>query len=130
VLQSDPNVCHPALILRGKAMARHADKLLSLFVDVLQSTEVNDPSRLQELLAQHATMLQNRKVKNALNYAVQTALSPFSSTSFVYDQWNGIPYYQMILAFMKNPTSLVERFLKMQQQVLQKGQPHLVMSCE
>ena len=130
VVESDPNVCRPSFTLRGKAMARNSSKLLNLFADFVLSADCRDLPRIQELLAQHVNSLQNQIVKNALNYAVQTSLSPFSSASFVYDQWNGFPYYQAVLKWTKDAAALSDNLVRMQEMILGRGKPHLVLTSD
>lgn len=129
VSQADPDQCSPTLSLKGKALARNGSKLLELFSDCASSPDFTDSRRIRELLSQHATALQNRLTKNALNYAIQTALSGFSAASLVFDQWNGLPYYTAVMRWVKNPDALIEGLLRIQKTILGVGAPHLVFSC-
>ena len=129
ITQADPDQCRPTLSLKGKALARNGAKLLDLFSDFISSPDFSDTRRIKELLSQHATALQNRLTKNALNYAIQTALSGFSSASAVFDQWNGLPYYSAVMEWAKNPDALIEELMRMQKTILGVGTPHLVLSC-
>lgn len=130
VLQENPDLCRPALILKGKALRRNSSKLFSLFADVLSNPDFNDKSRLKELISQHVTGLQSRLTKSAINYAIQGALSAFSAPSFIFDQWNGLPYYQTILKWSKNPDGLIENLQRIGETILGAGIPHLVLSCD
>lgn len=130
ISQKNPDESHPSLSLRGKSLCRNSEKLLSLFADFMTGAHCNDPERIKELLLQHGTELQNRLTKNALNFAIQTALSGFSPASFVYDQWNGLSYYQAVLSWLKDPEPLVEELTRIQGIILAKGTPNLVISCE
>lgn len=130
ISQPDPNVCHPSLSLRGKALARNSEKLFSLFADFMNGADCNDPPRVQELLLQHGTELQNRLTKNALTFAIQTSLSGLSPASFVYDQWNGLSYYQAVLEWLKKPEALAKELMRIQEILLARGTPQLVISCE
>jgi len=129
VLQEDPDRCRPSLSLKGKALSRNGTKLLGLFADFVQSPDFTDRTRIKELLSQHATALQNRLTKNALNYAIQTSLSGFSAASSVFNQWNGIPYYAAVMRWIQNPDALIEDLMRIQKSVLGLGSPHLVLSC-
>lgn len=128
--EKDPNLCFPSFSLRGKALARNSEKLLSLFADFMRGVDCTDLPRLDELLQEHATELQNRLTKNALGYAVQISLLGFSTASFVYDQWNGLSYYQAALEWIKDPKHMAKELARIQNQILAKGTPHLVISCE
>lgn len=129
VTHQDPDICYPALSLRGKALARNGEKLLSLFADFIESVDFSDEARLSELFAQHFTSLENQLIKNALNYAVQTALSGFSTASFIFDQWNGLSYYQSVLRWAKqSKKEWISALQRLQKEVLGRGKPHLVLS--
>jgi presequence protease len=130
VSQADPDRCSPTLSLKGKALHRNSSKLLDLFSDIISSADFTDERRIQELLSQHATSLQNRLTKNALNYATQTALSGFSTASLVFDRWHGLPYYSAVMNWAKNPDGLIEELQRIQKSILGIGAPHLVLSCD
>lgn len=124
------DACRPTFSLRGKVLHRNADKLFSLFIDFAKSADFSDKERLQEWLEQHATDLQNRFIKNSLSYAIQTALSGFSTASFVYNQWHGLPYYQTILKQVKEfGDLLIEKLKGIQDLILGLEHPQLVLSC-
>ena len=128
--QANPDLCLPTFSLRGKCLERNNEELFSLFVDLAQSADFTDKNRIKELLAQHATSLQNRLVKNAINYAVQTSLSSFSTASFINDQWNGLPYYQAVKKWNQNPEKLIEPLQELQQKILGMKHPQLVLGCD
>jgi Zn-dependent M16 (insulinase) family peptidase len=130
VSKHNPDICHPSFSLRGKSLARNSDKLLSLFADVIGGVHLDDKARIQELLLQHTTELQNKLTKNALNFAIQTSLSSLSPVSYIHNQWNGLAYYQAVLGFAKNEKLLSEELIRIQNLVLGRGSPHLVISCE
>ena len=129
ISQADPDVCRPTLSLKGKALARNGGKLLDLFSDFIMSPDFTDSRRIQELLSQHATAIQNRLTKNAINYAIQTALSGFSSASAVFDQWNGLPYFNAVMKWVKYPEKFIDDLQRLQKSLLGVGTPHLVISC-
>ncbi len=60
-----PDITNPFLSIRGKALYRKADKLFSLFKDLIVSADFTDQERIQELLMQHF-----HGVKIASNIAV------------------------------------------------------------
>jgi len=130
VSQEDPDHCRPALSFKGKSLARNGGKLLGLMADFCLSPDFADKARIRELLTQHATALQNRLTKNAINYAIQTALSGYSSASAVFNQWNGIPYYAAVMRWAKNPDALVNELLRISETILAAGTPHLILSCD
>lgn len=131
VTQDNPDVCRPAFSLRGKALYRNGAKLFDLFVDAVSSLDLSDKERIQEWLSQHATELQNRLTKSAMNYAVQTSLSSLSLPSFVHNQWHGLPYYKAVLHWAKTCDA---RFLvslkQMAERILGLKNPHVVIACD
>lgn len=127
----DPDQSRPALSLRGKALYHNSEKLLHYFFDLVTSADFTDRERIQEWLSQHATALQNRLTKNSLNYAVQTALSEFSNSSYVYNQWHGLPYYQSVMQWAKRcDESLLKELQRIQSQLLGLKKPHLILGCD
>lgn len=130
ISQADPDLFYPALSFRGKCLDRYSEKLFSLFADVAKGADCSDRARVSELILQSATNLQNRLVKNALSYAIQTSVSGLSEASFVYDRWNGVSYYQEVLRWAKDPKRLADELIRIQELILARGEAHLVLSCE
>jgi Zn-dependent M16 (insulinase) family peptidase len=131
VTQANPDVCRPAFSLRGKALYRNSAKLFDLFADFVTSLDLSDKERIQEWLSQHATEMENRLTKASMNYAVQTALSGYSTPSFVFDQWHGLPYYRAVLHWSKHCDDQFIAALKaMADRVLGVEKPHLVITCD
>ena len=131
VTHANPDVCSPTFSLRGKALHRNAEKLFDLFADFVQSADLDDRERIEEWLQQHATELQNRLTKNSLSYAIQTSLSGFSSASFVFDQWYGIPYYRAVMKWDKHPSdSFFQGLKQMKAHLLGMKDTDLVISCD
>jgi Zn-dependent M16 (insulinase) family peptidase len=128
--QMDPNIYKPTFSIRGKALFRNSEKLLDLFIDLVSSADLTDQNRLKELLAQHITSLENRLVKNAINYAIQTSLSGFSVASFINDQWNGLPYYNRVKKWGRNLKELIDELQRLQKMVLCSPSPELVLGCD
>ncbi len=131
VTHENPDHCKPAFALRGKALYRNSGKLFSLFADYAAAANCTDAERIKEWLLQHATELQSRLAKNALNYAIQTSLSGYSTPSFVYDQFHGVPYYRYVQKWAKNfDASFLKEIQRMQQLVLGLQNPSLVLSSD
>jgi hypothetical protein len=131
VAQEDPDLCRPAFSLRGKALYRNGERLFDLFADYVNAIDLNDKKRIQEWLSQHVTELQERLNKAAMNYAIQTALSGFSVPSYVYDQWNGVPYYQAVLHWAKTcDDRFIDALKQMASKVLGVGHSHLILTCD
>jgi Zn-dependent M16 (insulinase) family peptidase len=131
VSAKDPDHLRPAFSIRGKALQRKKEPFFKLLASYAQGPNLEEKDRIEEWLLQHATELENRLVKNSLNYAIQTALSPFSSASKIYNQWNGLPYYQFVkkLAASKNK-DWMERLAPLAEALVSNGKPHLILSCD
>jgi Zn-dependent M16 (insulinase) family peptidase len=131
VTQADSDLCRPAFSLRGKALHRNADKLFHLFSDCVHRIDLDDQERIQEWLSQHATELQDRLSRSAMNYAIQTSLSGLSVPSFVYDQWHGIPYYQAVLGWAKKcDVKFIDSLKKIAARILGLKNYHLIITCD
>lgn len=129
VLPSKEGSCKPTLTLKGKALKRNQEKLLKLFADYATKIDF-DESRIKEWLLQHKTQLQNRLTKNALNYAIQSALSGFSIPSFIYEKWHGVTYYQAVMHWASLNIEQFVSLLKNLASILFSTPPHLVLSCD
>lgn len=131
VTHDNPDLCRPAFSLRGKALYRNSEKLLNLFSDYIQNIDFNDKKRIQEWVSQHATDLQNRLTKSAMNYAIQTSLRGLSIPSFVYDQWHGLPYYQSVLHWAKHcDDKFIASLKKLASRILGLQNSHLIFTCD
>lgn len=131
VTQSDANLCRPAFSLRGKALYRNAPKLFTLFSDYVGSIDLTDKGRIQEWLSQHATEQEERVVRSAMGYAIQTSLSSFSLPSFIYNQWHGLPYYHSVIKWAKKcDRNLIEALKKIAEKVLGVKNYHLILTCD
>jgi hypothetical protein len=125
----DPDSCFPSLSIKGKALERNGRKLFELFANLIGDPDFTDGKRIRELMSQHATSLQNGLTKNALRYATQIALSPFSLASTIFNEWNGIPYYAAVMKWVKDPDALNSELVRLKNAILNVGTPALVLSC-
>lgn len=130
----DPNLAVPSLQIRGKALARKADKLFALIKDVATSVRFDEKKRIKEIILQIQNSLQNRLNRNALRYAMQTALSGFSVPSKINNEWEGLPYYKAIQKMAKNLDKnlpkIIEKFLFLKDTLLCLEKPQLVLTCD
>lgn len=120
----------PTLSIRGKALARNSEKLLDIFADLSQGADFSDLARVEELLQEHATEIENRLTKNALNYAVQRSLLGYSHSSFISEKWHGFSYYAQVKKWIQNPKKVAADLSRLQKVILAKGTPHLVLTCD
>ncbi len=130
----EPLQLKPALTIRGKSLYRKADKLFALMKDLVTSPDLSDRERIRELIMQLNTSMQNRFNRQALRYALQTALSGFSPACHLTNILYGLPYFkavqQMEKLVQKQPEAIVEKLIKLKDKLFCCAPPHLVLSCD
>ena len=130
----DPHTFRPAITIRGKALDRNRDKLFSLLYDLTTKPRFDERDRLEELLCQLHSSLQHRLTRNALRYATQIALSGFSVPTFIANAWNGWSFFKSLESIVKHLDrelpSLQSKWIAMKDQLLCRGNAHLVLSCD
>jgi Zn-dependent M16 (insulinase) family peptidase len=130
VSANDPNVLMPAFSLRGKALRRKAEPFFQLLYDLAHGPDFSDRARLRECLLQHATELEHDLARNAINYAIQLTLSGYSTASYIYNQWHGLPYYQFIKRIASDKKGQwMKRLSELAKKLISSGKPHLILSC-
>ena len=129
VQENHPQQCKPSFSFRSKALLRKIHPLFNLLRDTALSPRFQDPPRIQELLSQHATHLQNRITKSAMSYAIQLALANLSTPSAIQQQLYGLPYYHFIMQIMKKKPEEVCGMLESLYQDLLESTPSLILSC-
>lgn len=126
----DSNVLKPAFSLRGKALFPKAQEFFHLLNDYASAPDFTDQARIREWLIQHLSELEDDLPRNAIQYAIQLSLSGYSSASFIYNQWNGLPYYLFVKQLAEDrDTKWIERLSIIAKQLLSTGKPHLILSC-
>lgn len=133
VQSASPSLATPSIVLRGKALYRKADKLFTLLNEIVTSLRLNEPERIVELILQLDTSLQNRFNRNALRYALHTALSGFSIPLHLNNSLHGLPYFKAIQQIAKSAPkkkgAIVEKLCSMKERLFSQP-PHLVISCD
>lgn len=134
VQSSSPSLVQPSLVLRGKALYRKVDKLFTLLKEIANSLRLDEPERIIELILQLDTSLQNRFNRNALRYALQTALSGFSIPLHLNNTLQGLPYFKAIQQIAKSAKKKkeapLEKLLSLKERLFSSKMPHLVLSCD
>lgn len=134
VQASDPSSLKPSLQLRGKALARKVDKLFLLFEEMVTKPRFDEKERITDLIQKLATSMESKLSRNAMRYASHLALQGFSTPNHINELWYGLTYYNKIQELAKDlPKTiprLMDRLQLLQQKILCKGTPHLVMSCD
>jgi presequence protease len=125
---------NPALLIRGKSLARNKEKLFSLMCDTLQTPDLTDKKRLKELIEQIHSSLQNRVSKNAMRYAIQLSLSGYDDATFFGYHSSGLPYYHFIEKIEQglpgSLDSLVQKLTELHKKLFSFHNLHLVLSCD
>lgn len=88
----------PVLIFKGKALKRYKKEFLELLYKMIYHPRFDELKRLEDLINQLYTSLQNKLPRHAMRYASQRALSAFSKTSYVNHLFYGLPFYEKIKA--------------------------------
>lgn len=127
---NDKNLCFPALTLRGKALARNASKLFSIFQDTIDALDFTDEKRIEELIAEEYTILQSSINQNAMSYAICQALKCLNPASLLQSKWQGLDYYQWLKSIFQESKlkNLSSQMTEISQELFSKT-PHLVITC-
>ncbi len=134
VQTTNQELSKPSIQLHGKALDRNAEKLFSLFRDMIENPHFHEKKRIGELIRKLATSLQNRLSRNAMRYASQLALASYSTPGYINEQWYGLSFYQNVQALNQNLKqqlpNLLTRLGTLQQKLLKNGPPKLVLSTD
>lgn len=134
VQASDPNLMKPCISIRGKALNRKADKLFPLLMEMATSIRFDEKERIEELIIQIYTSLDNRLNRNALRYAIHLSLSGFSVPSYISEIWNGLSYYHFIKDLVKdlkgNLPKIITKLNDLKQKLFCIKNPHLIIGCD
>lgn len=130
---TDLKKARPSFSLRGKALYNKADKLFALMRDTLLSPDLDDRERISDLIEQlHEAQVQ-RLTRQAMRYAIQLASSNSSSASYVGEAWSGLRYFKTIESLAKdlkaNLSWLIERLIRLKNELFTFQHPQLVLSC-
>ena len=128
-----PNLLQPTLALKGKALQRNADKLFQMLIDLCEHLDLTDTARIQELILQIYTSLENRLNRNALSYAIQRSIFPYTQNSFLGEHFSGLAYFRFMRTLVQNldqtlPTAM-ETLHQLKERLFHRNTPHLVLTC-
>jgi Zn-dependent M16 (insulinase) family peptidase len=134
VQAESPHLTKPSFAIRGKALERNAKELFSIFKDLSLHARVDEKKRIEELILQIHTGLQNRLQKNSLRYATQLALSGLSVSSKIIESWGGLSFVKWIQEIVSDlPGKLpkvMQRLEKLKNQVISLHNAQLVVTCD
>ena len=88
--------------LHGKALYRNARELFSLLKEMGSAPRFDEVKRIEELIAQLYTSLENRLNHDALKYAIQLSLSGFGPAPHIMNTWYGLPFYKLVQKIARN----------------------------
>ena len=130
----DPRLLKPSLHLHGKALYRNARELFSLLKEMGSAPRFDEVKRIEELIAQLYTSLENRLNHDALKYAIQLSLSGFGPAPHIMNTWYGLPFYKLVQKiarnFKKELPCLLEKLNQLKKRLFSVEGPHLVLSCD
>lgn len=131
VSHDDPNGCQSTFAVRAKALERNGEPLLKLLSDTVTSPNFDDADRLQELLLEHATDLENRLSQDAMSFAILLASSSLSQSAALAQQLQGLPYLCSIVELAKSSSasSLIKKLKHLGNNILSTSSPSLVLAC-
>jgi Zn-dependent M16 (insulinase) family peptidase len=134
VQTESPHLMRPSFTIRGKALERNAKELFSIFKDLAVNPRVDEKKRIEELILQIHTALQNRLQKNSLRYASQLALSGLSVSSKIAESWHGLSYTKWIQEIAsdlkKNLPKVMQRLEKLKNELFSLHNAQLVLTCD
>lgn len=99
---TDYNQFFPSLYLRGKALHRKTEKLLTLMKEMATHVDFSDVRRLKELIFKQYTALQSSLNQNALKYAINLSASSLAIPSKITNDWYGLEYFWTIQELAQN----------------------------
>ncbi len=124
----------PTIHLRGKALARKTDKLLSLMREEITVARVDEHARIAELIEQVLINLESRLPRNAARYAGLMAQSGLSQAAAIHNICHGLNYFQTIRHVAEKAKTqlneVVGMLARLYKELFTLGSPHLVLSCD
>ncbi len=134
IAADNPNTLRPCLQLHGKALYRNAEHLFTLMREMLTDVRLDEKKRLEELIFQLYTSLENRLSSKAQRYAIQECLSGFGPGPHLTEQWYGLPFYRLVRHCAQNMESELPKWMEklehLKEKLLGLKGAHLILSCD
>lgn len=131
---ADHNHFIPSLHIKGKALYRKADKLLTLLREMVTSTHFNDKERLKEIILKHYSGLQSSLTHSALKYAINLSSSRLHVSSKIANDLYGLNYFWKIRDLADNFDTEVPKLISKLEEIYHKvmcvGTADLVICCD
>lgn len=123
----------PYLVIQGKSLEHNFGHLSSILYDMIDSPEIEDESRIKELISQLFVELDHDLKQNCLKYAVNLSVSGFYTHSFVQYYWSGIGYFEAIKKIALNldteTPKLIKKLKSLKERLLHAQSYDLVTTC-
>lgn len=134
VQADNPLHLKPTVSLKSKALERHTEKMFRLLYDLAQHSRLDEKDRIEELILQIYTDLQNKLQKNSLRYATQIALSGLVPSAKIMEEWTGLSYFRWIKNLVQNLSTnlnpLIENLERVKRDLLSFNYPQLVITSD
>ncbi len=124
----------PIFMMRGKALDRHVSSLFSVMKEMITSFRLDEKRRIEELILQLYTNLENKMNRNALRYANQLALSGFSVVGKVNYLCHGLAFFKKVQEIVESLSHggldiFIDRLRGVREKVFTFNNPKLILSC-
>jgi hypothetical protein len=104
----NPSCVLPALMIKGKALKRNAQNFFDLMYNLTYHPRFDEIKRLEDLINQIYSLLQNKFPRQAIRYASNLALSKFSASGKLAYLFFGLPFYEKIKDLKKGGKQAIE----------------------
>ncbi len=133
-IQADnPHAFQPSFAIRGKALERNSGKLLQILEETL-FPNFKEKGRVEQLLLQQATLMENAVNQKAMRYAINLSLSGLSAPGALQELWQGVSFFKKIQEMAKKPTAstdrLIEVFSSLEEKIFKNPRRSLIFCCE
>ena len=123
---------NPVICFRGKALERNHQDLWILFQESIMETHFNDYERVEELLEQHYTSLEQNLPRVALRYAMSEAQKSLGEHFQLSDAWSGLQYFRYIRDLYEHRKDKLPSFIETANRLIEyvfSGKRDLILTC-
>ncbi len=124
----------PSLYIRGKALHRKSQRLMTLMQEIVTSLDFTDLPRLREVVMKHFISLQNSLHQSSLRYAINLSAASLDFPSKIANAWYGLDYYKQIKDIADNVDMrlpwLAEQLSRFKDSLLGLDNPNLITTCD
>lgn len=124
----------PTLHISGKCLNKKIGKMIPLMKKIALECDFTAKARIKEVLLKHWTALDARITQSALRYAMNLSAENLSGAHAISESLFGLSYWRSLLTLSKSwdqaIDTLIDRFLKLQKEIVENSLPHLVISAD